>query len=172
VENNCIEIKGDIIMTCEDDMVQSNSHGSCRPGETRPCIDIRIIDMKDIKREDDTVDSSQFFEVIPKEKVTVGRGHVAKSGAVKHVQTKLKSVDKAELDRIALITINSRIEFCQKYKSSEEEIGKCVCESLRRYIKLSKEARTKTLSRVQINAIKNMFEEMKKDGRIKTIEVI
>ncbi len=159
-------------MTCEDDMVQSNSHVSCRPGETRPCIDIRIIDMKDIKREDDTVDSSQFFEVIPKEKVIVGRGSAKKSGAVKHVQTKLKSVDKAELDRIALMTINSRIEFCQKYKSQEEEIGKCVCESLRRYIRLSKDARTKAISRAQINAIKNMFEEMKKDGRIKTMENI
>jgi hypothetical protein len=160
-------------MTCEEDIVQSSSHVPGRSGQTRPCIDIRIIDMKDIKGESpDIVDSNQFFEVIPKEKVTVGRGHVAKSGAIKHVQTKLKSVDKVELDRIALMTINSRIEFCQKYKTSEEEIGKCVCESLRRYIRLSKEARTKTISRAQINAIKNMFEEMKKDGRIKTIEVV
>lgn len=161
------------MITCEEDVVQNGSHVPGRPEHTRSCIDIRIIDEKDIKGESpDIVDSSQFFEVIPKEKVIVGRNHSKKSGPVKHAQTKLKSVDKAELDRIALMTINNRIEFCQKYKNTEEEVGKCVCESLRRYLKLSKEARTKTISRVQINAIKNMFEEMKKDGRIKTTEVI
>jgi hypothetical protein len=36
-----------------------------------------------------------------------------------------------------------------------------------RYIRISKDARTKTITRVQINAIKKMFEEMKKDGKIK-----
>ena len=115
-----------------------------------------------------TDDGHTFFVLIPKEKVMVGKGHIGK----RYVQSKLDTVDRAELERIALTTINNRIEFCQKYKNTEEEIGKCVCESLRRYIRLSKESRTNKISKVQINIIKKMFEDMKKDGKIKCTESI
>jgi len=102
------------------------------------------------------------LKLIPKGRVTVGKNQS---------HTKLNTsnhADVEELQRFALMTINNRIEFCQKYKKTEEDIGKCVCESLVRYIRLSKEARTKTITRAQINAIKKMFEEMKKEGKIKS----
>ena len=80
--------------------------------------------------------------------------------------------DVEELKRFALATINNRIEFCQKYRTDEEEIGKCVCESTRRFIRLSRESAQRTISNKQIHAIKKMFEEMKKEGKIKCQETL
>ncbi len=158
-------------MSSKDDIVQDNCSPDGQSGSTVPSINIKIRSVNDVnvrKVDRRTDDSHTFFSLIPKEKVVVGKSHVGR----KYVQSKLDTIDKAELERIALITINNRIEFCQKYKKTEEEIGKCVCESLRRYIRLSKESREKNISKVQINAIKKMFEEMKKNGKIKTAESI
>ncbi len=118
--------------------------------------------------ESNIVDDDPFLklELIPKEKVVTK----------KFVQSRLRTTDSSgmeeETKRFALLTINSRIEFCQKYKTGEEEIGKCVCESLRRYIRLSRESRSKSISKKQINAIKRMFEEMKNEGKIKCQETL
>ncbi len=116
------------------------------------------------KESAERIESSHKFlalRLIPREQVIVGKNHV---------QSKLRVTDPdkvAELKRFAQVTIDNRIEFCKKYKTTEEEIGKCVCESLTRYIRLSKGARTKTITRDQVVAIKKMFEEMKKEGKIK-----
>lgn len=85
---------------------------------------------------------------------------------------KITVADAEELKRFALATINNRIEFCQKYKTDEEEIGMCVCESTRRFIRLSRESPSRTISSRQIHAIKKMFEEMKKEGKIKCQETL
>lgn len=101
------------------------------------------------------------LKLIPKEDVIVGKqqGHPKL-----HI---VNSVEDAELKRFALMTINDRIAFCRKYKTGEEEVGKCACESIRRYIRLSKESASRAISKDKINAIKKMFEEMKKEGKIK-----
>jgi hypothetical protein len=85
---------------------------------------------------------------------------------------KVTLTDVEELKRFALATINNRIEFCRKYKTDEEEIGRCVCESTRRYIRLSRESAPRAISNKQIHAIKKMFEEMKKEGKIKCQETL
>lgn len=160
-------------MSREEDIVHDNclpdGDGQSGSTVTVPGIEIRIRNAKDVKETKMKTDNGHsFFALIPKEKVIVGKSHTGK----RYVQSKLDTVDRAELERIALTTINNRIEFCQKYKKTEEEIGKCVCESLRRYIRLSKESRTNKISKVQINIIKKIFEEMKKNGQIKCDETI
>lgn len=166
------------------DVIHDEYYLNMQLGHTRTGINIKIrdetketgnknngdnngIDNKDTGDNDsDEIDNKQKFlalKLIPKGCVTIGKNHV---------QSKLhiSPAEAAELKRFASVTINNRIEFCQKYKTTEEEIGKCVCESLVRYIRLSKDARTKAITRVQINAIKKMFEEMKKEGKIKCQE--
>ncbi len=115
------------------------------------------------------IDSEDPFfklELIPRERVVTK----------KLVQSRLHTANspgmEEDLKNFALLTINNRIEFCRKYKTGEEEIGKCVCESVRRYIRLSKESRSGSISKKQINAIKKMFEEMKKEGKIKCQEIL
>ncbi len=157
-------------------------HDNCLPDggqdSARPGINIKIRDRKDIgsdidgekierKMDGQITGHQSLFVLIPKEKVIVGKGHTRR-----FVQSKLDAADIAELERIALITINNRIEFCQKYKTSEEEIGKCVCESLRRFIRLSRESRSNTITKAQIIVIKKIFEKMKKSGKIKCNDTI
>jgi hypothetical protein len=127
-------------------------------------IDCNDTDCNDAGTDDKTDSNRHKFlalRLIPKTKVIVGKNHVQSRLHVSNPE------EAEKLKNFALLTINNRIEFCKKYKTTEEEIGKCVCESLVRYIRISKDARTKTITRVQINAIKKMFEEMKKDGKIK-----
>lgn len=93
----------------------------------------------------------------------------------KPVKSKLVTRDHTaddELRRFALMTIENRIKFCQQYKTGEEEIGKCVCESVTRYIRLSKESPTKNVTKAQIRAIEKMLEKMKKEGKIKCQDVM
>ena len=54
----------------------------------------------------------------------------------------------------------------------EEEIGRCVCESTRRFIRLSRGSVSRAISSKQIRAIKKLFEEMKKEGKIKCQETL
>jgi len=162
------------------DVVHDEYYLNIQLGYTRTGINIKIREVeKETGRKDNgndeigmkdngEIDNKQKFlalKLIPKSNVIVGKNHV---------QSKLAAnpAEAAELKRFALMTINNRIEFCQKYKTTEEEIGKCVCESLVRYIRISRDARTKTITRTQINAIKKMFEEMKKEGKIKCQETL
>ena len=118
---------------------------------------------KEIDNKGDDERKSVVLKIIPKEDVIVG----------KHpVQAKLP-VDpavKAELERFALMTINNRIEFCQKYKTGDIAIGDCVCESVRRFVRLSKESRMKNVTKAQIRAVEKMIEKMRKEGTIKCSE--
>jgi hypothetical protein len=108
----------------------------------------------------DDVTEPFMLTLIPSEQVTT------KKTPTRPRSHKATAVDTEELKRFALDTINSRIEFCQKYKTGEEEIGKCVCESTRRYIRLSRQSTSRAISNKQIHAIKKMFEQMKKEGKI------
>jgi len=116
-------------------------------------------------RETDHVQTDLELKLIPKEEVIIkqlsGR---SKSHAVR------SPAEEAELRRFALMVINDRIAFCQKYKTGDEEIGKCACESIRRYIRLSKESASRAISKDKLCAIKKLFEEMKKEGKIKCPE--
>jgi hypothetical protein len=113
-------------------------------------------------------DSVRPFELmlIPSEQVTI------KKTTTRTRSHKVTEADAEELKRFALVTINNRIQFCQKYNTDEEKIGRCVCESTRRFIRLSRESPSRTISSKQIHAIKKMFEEMKKEGKIKCQEML
>ena len=104
------------------------------------------------------------LKIIPKEDVIVGKHSV-------QIKLPVDPAVKAELDRFALMTINNRIEFCQKYKTGDVAIGDCVCESVRRFVRLSKESRMKNVTKAQIRAVEKMIEKMKKEGTIKCSEV-
>lgn len=106
------------------------------------------------------------LRLIPSEQVTT------KKTPTRPRLHKVTATDAEELKRFALVTINNRIEFCQKYKTGEEEIGKCVFESVRRYIILSRKSASGAISKKQVSAIKKMFEEMKKEGKIKCQETL
>lgn len=74
-----------------------------------------------------------------------------------------------ELRRFAQVTIDERIKFCRDYKK-DEPLGRCVCEAVDRYIRLSKESSIKGdkhLRELRLEAIQKLFEEMKKEGKIK-----
>jgi len=106
------------------------------------------------------------LRLIPSEQV------ITKKSQTRPRSHKVTVADVEELKRFALVTINNRIEFCQKYNTDEEKIGKCVCESVRRFIRLSRESPSRAISSKQIHAIKKMFEEMKKEGKIKCQETL
>lgn len=106
------------------------------------------------------------LRLIPSEQVTI------KKTPTRPRLHKATVADTEELKRFALTTINNRIEFCRKYNTDEEKIGACVCESTRRYIRLSRGSASRAISNKQIHAIKKMFEEMKKEGKIKCQEML
>lgn len=121
-----------------------------------------------------------FIELIPKEKIISNRrvrktnGKNDNSGKKKdiHIKSKLSDLDKEEIERFALDTINKRIDFCKKYKTNDDDIGKCVCESLRRYVRISEDVRTKKITKIHVGKIKKLFEDMKKEGKIKCNESV
>ena len=106
------------------------------------------------------------LRLIPSEQV------ITKKTPIQPRLHKVAANDTEELKRFALTTINNRIEFCRKYNTDEEKIGACVCESTRRFIRLSRESPSRSISNKQIHAIKKMFEEMKKEGKIKCQETL
>ena len=74
-----------------------------------------------------------------------------------------------ELRRFAQMSIDERIKFCRDYKK-DEPFDKCVCESVERYIRLFKDSPIKGdihLTKLRLDAIRKLFEEMKRDGKIK-----
>jgi len=73
-----------------------------------------------------------------------------------------------ELKRFAQMTIDERMAFCKNKKS--EPFDKCVCESIERYIKLFTESPMKGdkhLTRLRLEAIQKLFDEMKREGKVK-----
>lgn len=74
-----------------------------------------------------------------------------------------------ELKRFAQMTIDERMKFCRDYKK-DEPFDKCVCESIDRYIRLFKDSPMKGdkhLTKLRLEAIRKLFDEMKKEGKIK-----
>jgi hypothetical protein len=112
------------------------------------------------------IENAKPFELrlIPSEQV------ITKKTSTRPRLHKATAADVEELKAFALATINNRIEFCRKYNTDEEKIGACVCESTRRFIRLSRESSSRAISSRQVHAIKKMFEEMKKEGKIKCQE--
>jgi hypothetical protein len=114
----------------------------------------------------DRITSSLGLRLIPSEQV------ISKKTTARPKMRIVASADSEELKRFAETTINNRIEFCQKYKTGEDEIGKCVYESVRRFIILSRKPALRSISKKQASAIKKTFEEMKKEGKIKCQETL
>lgn len=76
-----------------------------------------------------------------------------------------------ELKRFAQMTIDERMAFCKNKKN--EPFDKCVCQSIERYIRLFKDSPMKGdkhLTRLRLEAIQKLFDEMKREGKIKCPE--
>lgn len=74
-----------------------------------------------------------------------------------------------ELRRFAQMIIDERIRFCRDIKK-ESDIGKCVCDAIERWVRLFTEqpmAGPKDLGNLRIAMVKKVFEEMKREGKIK-----
>ncbi len=74
-----------------------------------------------------------------------------------------------ELKRFARMTIDDRMKFCREYKK-DEPFDKCVCEAIERYVRLFKDSPMKGdkhLTKLRLEAIQKLFDEMKKEGTIK-----
>lgn len=74
-----------------------------------------------------------------------------------------------ELRRFAQMVIDERIKFCECHKK-DEPLEKCVCDAVERYIRLFKESTIKgdkRLRELRVEAIQKLFEEMKREGKIK-----
>lgn len=77
-----------------------------------------------------------------------------------------------ELKRFAQMTIDERMKFCRDYKK-DEPFDKCVCQAIERYIRLFKDSPMKGdkhLTKLRLEAIQKLFDEMKKEGKIKCPE--
>ena len=74
-----------------------------------------------------------------------------------------------ELRRFAQMTIDDRMKFCREYKK-DEPFEKCMCESVERYIRLFKDSPMKGdkhLTKLRLETIQKLFDEMKREGKIK-----
>lgn len=74
-----------------------------------------------------------------------------------------------ELRRFAQMVIDDRMKFCRDYKKNEP-FDKCVCESVERYVRLFTDSPmkgNKHLTKLRLEAIRKLFDEMKRDGKIK-----
>lgn len=77
-----------------------------------------------------------------------------------------------ELKRFAQMTIDDRMKFCKEYKKGEP-FDKCVCESIERWIRLFRDfpmRGSKELGKARVAAVERLFEEMKREGKIKCLE--
>lgn len=77
-----------------------------------------------------------------------------------------------ELKRFAQMTIDDRMKFCRDYKK-DEPFDKCVCQAIERYIRLFKDSPMKGdkhLTKLRLEAIHKLFDEIKKEGKIKCSE--
>ena len=94
------------------------------------------------------------------------RRESAKKGKQEEISTEYSM---GELRRFAQMTIDERMKFCRDYKK-EESFDKCVCESVERYIRIFTDSPIKGdihLTKLRLDAIRKLFDEMKRDGKIK-----
>lgn len=78
----------------------------------------------------------------------------------------------AELRRFAQTVIDDRMKFCRDYKK-DEPFDKCVCQAVERYIRLFEDSPMrgdKHLTKLRLETIRKLFDEMKRDGKIKCPE--
>lgn len=84
------------------------------------------------------------------------------------VKNRAKKV-RDDLRKFAENVINERIRSCKEYHKNEP-LDKCVCETIKRYINLYRKSPTRTMTSEKLNAIERLFEEMKREGKIKCSE--
>lgn len=83
--------------------------------------------------------------------------------------TKGKLYTEDELRRYAQMIIDERIKFCRDVKK-EDNVDKCACEAVARWIRLFKDypmEGSKDLGNLRVAMVGKVFEEMKKEGKIK-----
>lgn len=74
-----------------------------------------------------------------------------------------------ELRRYAAMVIEERLKFCRDVKKVEN-VDKCTCEAISRWIKLFTNYPMEgsvALGNLRVAAVKELFEQMKKEGKIK-----
>lgn len=74
-----------------------------------------------------------------------------------------------ELKRFAQMVIDERMKFCRDYKK-DEPFDECVCQSIERYIRLFKDSPmrgNKHLTKLRLEAIQKLFNNMIREGKIK-----
>ena len=77
-----------------------------------------------------------------------------------------------ELRRYAIGVIEDRIKFCRDVKK-EQNADKCACEAIKRWIRLFRDypmEGSKELGNLRVAMVERVFEEMKKEGKIKCSE--
>jgi len=74
-----------------------------------------------------------------------------------------------ELRKFALSVIEERAKFCRDVKK-EIDVDKCVCEAIKRWVRLFRNYPMEgsvELGNLRVAAVEKVFEEMKKEGKIK-----
>lgn len=82
---------------------------------------------------------------------------------------KNKLYTEEELRRYAVRVIEDRIKFCRDVKK-EQNVDQCACEAIKRWIKLFSSypmEGSKELGNLRVAMVEKVFEEMKKDGKIR-----
>jgi hypothetical protein len=100
------------------------------------------------------------------------RDMTTKKSMKKAYLTKGKLYTEDELRRFARMVIDERTKFCRDVKK-ENDVDKCVCEAIERWIRLFKDypmEGSKDLGNLRVSMVKQMFEEMKKEGNTKCPE--
>lgn len=100
------------------------------------------------------------------------RDMVGKKAMKKAYIVKSTLYTEDELRRFAQMTIKERVKFCQESKKVDD-VDKCVCEAMKRWLRLFKDfpmEGSKELGRLRVAMVENVFEEMKKNGKIKCTE--
>ena len=92
----------------------------------------------------------------------------SKKTAKKAYVIKNRLYTEDELRKFAVAVIDERTKFCRDKK--EANIDKCVCEAIKRWIKLFKDRSmegSKDLGNLRVSMVEMVFEEMKKEGKIR-----
>ena len=93
----------------------------------------------------------------------------SKKAAKKAYVIKNRLYTEDELRKFAVAVIEERIKFCRDVKKVED-VDKCASESIIRWIKLFKGypmEGSKDLGNLRVSMVERVFEEMKKEGKIK-----
>lgn len=98
---------------------------------------------------------------------------VSKKGLKKAYINKGRIYTEEDLRKYANSVIEERIKFCRDIKK-EQNVDKCVCEAINRWIKLFRDypmEGSKELGNLRVAMVEKVFEEMKKEGKIKCSEI-